>query len=120
MLLDLHLELLDVLRPTLPEGGLRLTIALLAFLRSRIDLRAGVSVPPYVTQPTERTGLRPPFRFWTCVVSCVNVVSSGSGDDSEKESRRSSECSVLGAGGVAPPSDMSEAKVKPPVIYPSR
>lgn len=32
------LELLDVLRPTFPECGLRLAIALLAFLRRCIDL----------------------------------------------------------------------------------
>ena len=45
------------------------------------------------------TGLRPPFRFCTWAGSCVKLCSSGSGEDSEKDS--SSKCSTLGTGGTS-------------------
>ena len=40
MMLDRRLQLLDVLGPSLPEGGLRLTVPLLSLFGRRIDLQA--------------------------------------------------------------------------------
>ena len=44
MLLDGGLELLDILGSSFAEGGLRLTVPLLAFFRSGIYLRSTISV----------------------------------------------------------------------------
>jgi hypothetical protein len=87
------LELLDILRPTLSERRLRLTIALLAFFRCSIYLEAGQSCPRGRVGDAP-TGLRPPFLF--CCAACSGgMPTSASGVDSMDSSEPSGSGSFL-------------------------
>ena len=104
MVLDGCLQLLDIFRPPLSKGSLGLSVPLLSFLGRGIDLRVRFSVNQSC-RVAGHTGLRPPLRFCTWVTSSwMKFGSSGSGDESEKDSN--SEFSVLGIGAGSSALDM--------------
>ena len=106
MLLYGGLQLPNILGSTLSKGGLRLPVPLFSLLRGCIDLR-NMSVGESRSNClrwTQRTGFRPPLRFWTSVGSCVRLCSSGSGEDPENDS--SSNGSILGTAGRSSILDM--------------
>ena len=99
MLLYGSLQLLYILSAPFPKCCLCLTVPLFTFLRGRIDLCECQLSGASGRLGWSSTGFRPPFRFCTWAGSWVKLCSSGSGEDSEKDS--SSKGSIFGTGGTS-------------------
>ena len=105
MMFNGRLQLLDVLRSSFTKGCLGLTVSLLSLLGCCVYLDESSLETLIGLQTRRHTGFLPPFLFCTWATSCMNCGSSGSGEDSEKDSR--SDCSALGIAFVSSSLDIS-------------